>query len=141
MSTHVKWSELVYALDWVSAGPMFENAAYINRETGEVYLASTEYDTDIVLPQDIEDESRYIAVPHKNDLDLGRGLVARFVEMQCPEQYEAVREFFRKQGAYARFKNMLEEEGLLAAWRQYETDETERALREWLEDNHFEILA
>ena len=141
MPTPVKQADLIHALEWVSSGALFENAAYVDRETGEVYWASDGTDMDIALPQDIEDSSRYVALPHKNDLDLGRGLVARFVEAQCPELYERVRDFFRHQGAYGRFKALLDEEGLLQAWFEFESRETERALHEWAEEHDFEIAA
>ena len=141
MPTPVKQADLVHALEWVSSGGLFENAAYVDRETGEVYWASDGTDMDIDLPQDIEDSNRYIAVPHKSDLDLGRGLVARFVEAQCPELYERVRDFFRHKGAYGRFKGLLDEEGLLQAWFDFEAQQTELALREWVEEHGFEIAA
>ncbi len=139
MSTSVNLSDLHQALDWVSSAGTFENAAYVCRETGEIFWASDPDDFDIELPADIDDHDRYVSVPHKNDLGLGRGLVARFVEQQCPEHYEMVRDFFRARGAYGRFKALMEEEGLLEAWFAFEISETEQALREWLEENHFEI--
>lgn len=140
MATSVKLSELHQALDWVSEGGPFENAAYVQRDTGEIFLASDPDDFDVELPADIDDAERYLAIPHKNDLGLGRGLVARFVENQCPEHYETVRDFFRSRGAYARFKGLMEEEGLLKAWFEYETRETEQALREWLEEHELDVI-
>lgn len=138
MSTAVNLSDLHQALDWVSSAGAFENAAYICRDTGEIFWASDPDDFDIELPADIDDQDRYISIPHKNDLGLGRGLVARFVENQCPEHYEAVRDLFRSRGAYGRFKELMEAEGLLEAWFDYETRETGQALREWLEEHDFE---
>jgi hypothetical protein len=141
MSTAVNLSDLHQALDWVSSAGAFENAAYIRRDTGEIFWASDPDDFDIELPADIDDQTRYVSIPHKNDLGLGRGLVARFVENRCPDHYEAVRDFFRARGAYSRFKGLMEEVGLLEAWYEYETRETEQALREWLEENEFETVA
>ena len=139
MSTTVNLSDLRAALDWVSSGAPFELGAYVSRENGEIYWASEPDDFDVELPADIDDENRYLSIPHKNDLGLGRGLVARFVEAQCPEHYETVREFFRERGAYGRFKDLMETQGLLEAWFEYETAETEQALREWLDENGFAV--
>jgi hypothetical protein len=40
---------------------------------------------------------------------------------------------FQRRGAYARFKDLLDREGLLDQWYAYETAVTERALRAWCE--------
>jgi hypothetical protein len=37
------------------------------------------------LPDDLETSDRYLAIPHKNDLDLGNNLALRFVEEQFAE--------------------------------------------------------
>ena len=44
--------------------------------------ASSHLDED--APDDLDDESRYIQIPHKNDLDLGSDLVRRFVSEEAP---------------------------------------------------------
>jgi hypothetical protein len=51
------------------------------------------------LPEDIEDGSVYVAVPHKNDLDLGKNLVLKFTDGKLPESYATVAAFFRQRGA------------------------------------------
>jgi len=135
----VKLSELLDAFDWVSASGMFENQAYVNRESGKVYWSSSTDELGEELPEDIEDGTLYIAVPHKNEFDLGRSLVLRFVEEQLPDSYERVNGYFHKRGAYARFKDLLERHGRLEAWYQYEARAVEQALREWCEENGLQI--
>jgi hypothetical protein len=49
----------------------------------------------------------YIAVPHKNELGLGRRLVFDFVDQELPRDADAVSDFFRRRGAYARLKALL----------------------------------
>lgn len=139
MSTPVKLSELLDAFDWVSASGIFENQAYVNRESGKVYWSSSTSELEEELPEDIEDGTLYVTVPHKNEFDLGRSLALRFVEEQLPDSYELVHGYFRKQGAYSRFKNLLERQGRLEAWHQYEAGAVEQALREWSEENGLQV--
>ena len=81
---------------------------------------------------------RYAAIPHKNDLDLGSDLALRFAAAELPQQYSRVQDFFRHRGAYARFKELLAEMRLLDKWYQFEAESTERALRNWCQENSIE---
>jgi len=65
----------------------------------------------VTVTYDLETFDRCIAVPHKNDLDLGRSLALRFVDQQLPDRSAAVRAIFQQRGAYARFKDLLTAEG------------------------------
>jgi hypothetical protein len=89
------------------------------------------YDTEGELPEDMEDATLYCAVPHKNDLDLGRNLVFRFVFECLPEQEHRVKDYFRRRGAYACFKELLDRTGHLEQWYQYEQKATKTALLAW----------
>ena len=91
------------------------------------------------LPEDIEDGSIYIAVPHKNDLNLGKNLVLNFTDERLPDSYATVDTFFRKRGAYGRFKDLLERKGLLEAWYEYEAQTVEQALRAWSAENGLQL--
>ena len=139
MSTPVSLSDLIEACDWVDSGEGagLDCAAYVSLVTGTVHWVGDDVDEDV--PDDIDDGSLYIAVPRKNDLDLGRSLALRFVEEHLPHSLETVHEIFRKRGAYSRFKALLEKAGQLEAWHRYEEAATETALREWCEDNGFEL--
>ncbi|MDP1697692.1 MAG: UPF0158 family protein [Xanthomonadaceae bacterium] len=139
MSTRVKLVELVDAFEWVSTAGLYENAAYVDRESGNIYWASNANELDEELPEDIEDDTLYITVPHKYDLDLGNALVLGFVKAQLPGSYETVNGYFHQKGAYGRFKALLERNGCLEAWYQYEADAVEHALREWCEANGFQV--
>jgi hypothetical protein len=139
VSTPVKLSELLDAFDWVSASGIFENQAYIHRESGKVYWSSSTHEVEEELPEDIEDRTLYVAVPHKNEFDLGRSLALRFVEEQLPGSYDLVDGYFHKKGAYSRFKDLLERQGRLEAWYQYEAGAVERALRKWGEENGLQV--
>ena len=130
----VSLDELLDAFEWISAGESIGDCkAFVSRVTGEVYWAGEGVEEE--LPDDINDGSLYIAVPKKSGLELGRSLALRFAEESLPDSYDTIHDYFRKRGAYARFKSLLERAGKLEAWHQYEQSATESALREWCEAN------
>lgn len=73
----IKYDDLENAFLFVNMQPPCTNTAILNKETGETYYESGYGDSD-ELPEDIEDE-KYIEVPNKNDLKLGRNFVFEFV--------------------------------------------------------------
>lgn len=140
MDAPVNFDDLRIAYEWASAAePGSDNAAYVCRATGKIYWATDTGDVEEELPEDIDDESLYLRVPHKHDLDLGRDLVFCFVRKNLPDEYERVRDFFGRRGAYGRFKQLLEDKGQLEAWYTYEEHAVENALREWAEDSELEL--
>ncbi|MBC2710411.1 MAG: hypothetical protein HGJ94_05250 [Desulfosarcina sp.] len=116
----------------------FDNYAYLNKETGEAFYVSEYGDSD-ELPEDIEDNEKYIEVPHKNELDLGRNLVFDFVGSQLPDDFDRVQGIFRSRGAYRRYKVLLDSRGMLQAWYDFEQRATESALRKWCRDNGIQL--
>jgi len=131
MSTRVQLTELVDAYEWASAGGAYDSAAYVERATGRIWLVTDMDDLGEEPPEDIDDESLYLPVPDKNELDLGRALALRFAEEHLAERYGEIRDFFRKPGAYARFKSVLDAADQLDAWHAYEARGIEDALRGW----------
>jgi len=92
----------------------YDNQAFICRKTGKIYLR-TDYDAwdnEEPLPDDLDDADKYIELPSKRDLDLGKNLVFRFVDAELPDDYERVQDIFASAGAYARFKSLLERRGV-----------------------------
>jgi hypothetical protein len=136
----VKYDDLSMAFDFVSfAGPM-DHRAYVSLETGAIYwISETNPIEEDELPDDLETSDRYIEIPHKNELDLGNSLALRFVEERLPDRYTDVVTFFRRRGAYARFKELLAAEGRLEEWYAFEAKSTERALREWCKANEIQL--
>jgi hypothetical protein len=112
MRAYVYLSELADALEWVSAAGAYENAAYVSRETGRIYWHSESGETEEEVSSDANDETLYAAVPHKHDLDLGKGLSLRFVEVYAPDAYDQVQSYFSRRGAYGRLKEFLSRRGL-----------------------------
>jgi hypothetical protein len=68
--------------------------------------------------------------PYKNDLELGAGLVLRFVEIPLPDEYHRVQKIFRRPGTCGRFKDLLESKRLLASWCDFEGQLDGKAIRQ-----------
>ena len=99
----VDFNELLEAFEFVSFGSMCEIEAYLCKQTGTVYFHFEDGDDPEKLPDDIEDEEKYISIPHKNDLNLGKRLVLDFVYQQIPNEIDEIQEIFSKKGAYSIF--------------------------------------
>jgi hypothetical protein len=135
----VNFAELLSAYEFASSGTPYDNAAYVCTETGAVYVTSSEVEIEEEVPEDLETSNRYLVVPTKTDLDLGRSLALRFTEQELPESYDEVANIFSKRGAYGRFKQLLESRRMLQRWFQFEATETEAALRSWCEENNLQV--
>lgn len=103
----MNFADIENAFFFVSFGDPYEHSALISRETGQIYYISELGDSD-ELPEDVEDEpEKYVAIPHKNDLGLGKRLVLSFVAESLPDEFETVerirgsRHFWRRK-AYSR---------------------------------------
>lgn len=87
----------------------------------------------------ISTPEQFVAIPHKNDLGLGKPLVLRFAAEVLPDKESEVQEIFSHRGAYARFKGMLEHIGKLQQWYEYEAKAQKQALQDWCELNGIDI--
>jgi hypothetical protein len=60
--------DLDLAFEFVSSGRQYENKAYVSVETGRIDWVSDMVDLDEPeLPDDLEDDDLYIALPHRNE--------------------------------------------------------------------------
>jgi hypothetical protein len=109
-----------------------EWAVMRERELATVYVEENRL-------EDLETSDRYLEIPHKNDLDLGRQLALRFTEERLADQYNRVTEIFHRRGAYRWFKELLAAEGCLEQWYAFETEATEQSLKEWCQENNIHL--
>ena len=128
------YSSVEDAFLFVSSAAPFEHSAVVHRITGETFFASA-YTGDSDFPDDVDDNYDYIAIPHRNDLDLGKPLVMEFVLSHCPELSDRVVVIFSRRGAYGRYKELLAEKDLLEKWYAFENARTKEALLEWCVEN------
>ena len=129
----IKFSDILDLFELVNFGSPFENEGYICKESGKTYFYSDFGDNEEELPDDITDQ-KYLAIPHKNELNLGNNLAFDFVQEYLPTEYENVRSIFNRKGAYTRFKSLLEKADKLEEWYEFEAKQTEQILREWCKE-------
>ena len=141
MPVPVDWDELLNTFEFVSLGQPYEHEAVLCREAGK-FLWHSEFGDDVdEWPDDAEDEEKYLAIPHKKELDLGKPLVLEFARQFLPDQFAEVRRMFDRRGAYARFNDLLRRNNALDRWYDFENKATESALREWCALNELTIEA
>ena len=140
--TIVDYDDLESALMWVSDGGLGGNQAYVALDTGKIYWTSEYNDVEVEedRPDDLETSDRYVMLPHKNELDLGRDLVQRFVTELLPKHSDEIDSMFCRKGAYARFKNFLDAKAKLDEWHRFEAEAQEDVLRAWCSDNGLEMV-
>jgi hypothetical protein len=138
----VNAEELRTTFEFVSFGAPLKHSAYICVDTGKIYSYSVSAGLEEEdLPDDLETSDRYIAVPHKNDLGLGRCLALAFVDQELSDEYNNVVGFFGRRGAYGRFKALLHARGMLERWYEFENRAMEEALLAWCEENGIQPIA
>ena len=134
----IKFSDIQDAFFFVSSAGYGMNSALLCQDTGKIYYRSEMMDMDETDDEDL-DLKKCIEIPHKNDLDLGQRLVFEFVQMHLPDDYDRVRQIFRRPGAYGRFKDLLDSKGLLEVWYAFEKQREEEALRQWCTENEIKL--
>ena len=126
----IEFGDIVDAFDFVSFGQMFEHQAFLNKETGKIYWHSEVGDNEGELPEDIDDD-KYIEIPHKKELNLGKFLVLDFAYEYLPNDADEIETIFRRKGAYSKFKALLESRKLIDKWYEFESSAQEKALKAW----------
>lgn len=130
---HVDLSDIELAIEFASADYSFDNNAYVNSETGRIYYSGDGVDE--VLPDDIYENDKYISVPTKRDLDLGKRVVLDFATEEMPDEFNNVYSMFRSRGAYSKFKSLLHRLECTEKWYAYENKTMRNAIIEWCEEN------
>jgi hypothetical protein len=135
--TPVSFSHLQDAFEFASTDGGGLNEAFLDRETGRIHFRSDYYDADDEeeeLPED-PPADRYLPIPDRKDLDLGRRMVLDFARQCLPDDFDEVRDIFSRRGAYARFKALLARRRAIDRWHDFSNKAEEAALRQWCADN------
>lgn len=136
----IKYDDLLSAFEWVNASYMGDNSAFVHRKTGAIHWDSNSVDLEDALPDDMDDGSLYVAVPHGTELGLGRRLALAFTEEVLPDSTTEVAGYFRRPGAFPRFRELLAREQRIEEWREFERLATAQALREWSEQEGLRVI-
>lgn len=139
----VDLDQLQGAMDWVSSDSL-TNEAYVCRKTGRIYWIPDDAergDEWEQAPAGVQDPEKFVLVPDKYYLDLGNKLAFDFATQYCPDQYDDVRDLFRRKGAYGRFKDLLAQNSLLDQWYGFSEQQAHMALQEWCKSEGLEVVA
>lgn len=127
--------DLREAYEFVNVGGEFEREAFLSLETGQIFWRSEDEGALDEPPDDVDDPEKYLPIPGKKELDLGKHLVLQFAAEYLPAVRDEVRDIFSRSGAYRRFRRLLEREDALTQWYEFENQETQVALRHWCHKN------
>ncbi len=133
-----RFDDIQSAFLFVSSAAYGLNSAVVRKDSGEALYRSELLGTDEIGERDL-DPDQWVSIPHRNDIDLGQSLVFEFIEANLPDEYEAVRQIFKKRGAYGRLKDFLESKGMLDRWHKFSDQREESALRRWCEENGIDL--
>jgi len=136
---YVSLKDLQEAFEFVSATDTGEHQAFLCKQSGKLYCHSELCDDLDILPDDIDDSEKFLPIPDRKELDLGKPLALDFAREFLPDDFDDVRRFFSRRGAYARFKDLLHRRACLDQWYDFEAKAGERALRLWCELNSIEV--
>jgi len=109
------------------------------QQSGKLYCLSELCDDLDILPDDIDDSEKFLPMPDKRELDLGKPLALDFARRFLPGDFDDVRQIFSRRGAYARFKNLLDRRGMLYQWYAFDAEAEKSALKVWCELNSIEV--
>lgn len=135
------FQEILLGFEFAASGSGMHRAI-LCRQTGKIYWHSEMSDLDGIedeLPDDVGDEEKYVDIPDKRELGLGKSLALDFTREFLPNCFDDVRYIFSKRGAYQKFKALLTGRKALERWYDFESKATERALREWCEVHSIDV--
>ena len=130
------------AFDFANFSSDMDIEVILNRKTGEQLYQGSDGDTDEEDTLDDEDfdDDIHVYLPSKRDIDLGSRLVFKFASQRFESHYGHIRDIFSRSKAYSKFRALLEKNFKLDEWREFEKEETEKALRKWCTQNEIELV-
>ena len=95
----VSLQDIREAFEFVCAGGGEEHQAFLCKQSGKIYYHSELCDDDLdSLPDDIDDGDKFLPIPDKRELDLGKLLALNFARQFLPGDFDEVRQFFSQRG-------------------------------------------
>ncbi|RQO82885.1 hypothetical protein [Acidovorax sp. FJL06] len=138
--TTAKFSDILDGYEFCTVGDLLDTQAFVSLESGTVHIVSGDMELDEEAPPEDIETGPYLALPGKSELGLGWALAIEFSEQAIAADASSVRDFFRRRGAYHRFKEFLERRGQLDAWFEFERSAVESRLRQWCADHGIELV-
>ena len=137
----VRLDDLEMAFEFVSSGEPMEYEAYLSLETGAIHYHSEYGVIEEPLPDDVDDEDKYVIIPQKRYFGLGKRLALSYTEQFLPQHLDRVLAMFKRSGAFPQFKQLLETHHQVDRWRLFEGEAMTNAIRQWCKDNEITIEA
>jgi hypothetical protein len=101
----IDWNELEATVEFVSMG----NEAVLCRKTGK-FLWHSDLEEDLeAWPDDADDDEKYLVIPDKKELDLGKALVLEFARQCLPGEFDEIRQNFPKGAPMVGSRNCFNE--------------------------------
>ena len=135
----VSFKDILEAFEFVSAGGMGEHQAFLCKQSGKVYWHSEFSDELDELPDDIEDSEKYVPIPDKRELDLGKPLVLDFARQFLPTTSMKFGKYSAAKAPTPNSRDLLDRRGALDHWYDFEAKVEEKALRMWCDLNSIEV--
>jgi Uncharacterised protein family (UPF0158) len=136
----VRFQDILDAVEAVSSGHLGENNGWLCKQSGRIYWQFANDDEPEDLPDDVDDGEKYIQIPDKRELDLGKPLVLSFADEFLPQDFDKVRQMFSRRGAYARFNDLLDHRRMRQQWFDYRDKAEMEAVRAWCAENSIEVV-
>jgi len=136
----VRFNDILDAVEAVSSGHLGENSAWLCKQSGRIYWQFGNDDDAEELPEDIDVGEKYIQIPDKRELELGKPLALAFVGEFLPDDFDKVQQIFSRRGAYARFNDLLDHRRMRQQWFDYRDKAEIEAVRAWCEGNSIEVV-
>jgi hypothetical protein len=130
---HVDLMDLEFAIEFTSSDYSFDNEAYVDSETGKIYYSGDDIEEE--LPEDIFENDKYLLIPTKHDLDLGKRVALEFAAEVIPDELNNVYHMFGSRGAYSRFKSLLHSLECTEKWYAFENKAMRDAVIEWCKEH------
>ena len=131
--------DLHLAVEFVTGGQVHGAAAYVDRHTGAILFHGDGMEEP--LPDDIDNEQRYLPVPSRKELGLGRNDALAFTEEHAPQLLDRAEAIFSRAGAFQSFKVLMHDAGLLPQWYAHQDARLWEALEEWAEEHDVQLAA
>ena len=135
----VSYAELEFAYMICDQSQIVETVGFVCAKTGAIHIDGDEEEG--TLPDDLYENSQYVQIPDKQELDLGVGLVFKFILENDSEIYDQVRSIFRSRGAYHRYKELLDSRQKLNQWYEFEASAIKHELTQWCNEHGIDVNA
>ena len=116
-----------------------EDCFYYNKITGELEYFNREQENPNDLDIDeIDEDENVVALPSKYSID-DYGIMKDFMFAQKDKKiHDAIYDSIHQKGAFRKFRQVVEQYGILQKWYEFKDKEYEDIVKEWCEKNGLE---